>query len=73
VLPVGSEEQKCWWVTIDNIVSNEYSMTAGRYKPTITDKTLDEDPVELIKQVQLCEKEIVSNLQSLLNKIEGKE
>lgn len=73
VLPVGSEEPKCWWVTIDTIVSNEYSMTTGRYKPTIADKILDEDPIELIKQVQLYEKEIVSNLQSLLNKIEGKE
>lgn len=71
ILEHGSDEPKCWWASVDRIAENDYNLSAGRYKPQITQKVSDENPVELIKNVIQLENEISQRLQSLLKDIES--
>ena len=70
ILEHGSDEPKCWWATVDKIAENDYNLSAGRYKPQITQKVSDENPVELIKEVFELENRIAEKLQKLLKEIE---
>lgn len=69
ILDQGSEDPNCWWATVDKIAENDYNLSAGRYKPQITQKISDANPVELIKEVIDIENEIMQKLQSLLKDI----
>lgn len=69
ILEHGSEEPKCWWALVDKIAENDYNLSAGRYKPQITQKVNDEKPVDLIKNVIEIEKKITEQLYKLLNEI----
>ena len=71
ILEHGSEEPKCWWALVDKIAENDYNLSAGRYKPQITQKVSDENPVDLIKDVIGLENEIKERLESLLKDIES--
>jgi type I restriction enzyme M protein len=69
LLPPGSEEPRCWWAPSQLIVENDYNLAAGRYKPQVTEKAPEEDPEELIQDVLNLEKEIVTGLEELLQKV----
>lgn len=71
LLPAGSDETRCWWATIEDIVGNDYNLAAGRYKPQIAEKVPDEDPTELIRKTLILEKEIVNGLEKLIKKMES--
>jgi type I restriction enzyme M protein len=71
ILPHDSPEPKCWWASVDKIAENDYNLSAGRYKPQITQKVSDENPVDLIKEVIELENKITDKLNALLNEIEG--
>lgn len=70
ILPTETEELRCWWTDVRNIYDNEYSLAAGRYKPQISEKPPEEDPVDLIRNTLMIEKEIVEGLEKLLNEVE---
>lgn len=72
ILEHGSDEPKCWWTNVDKIGENDYNLSAGRYKPQITQKVSDENPVELIKDVIELENKITGKLNKLLKDIEVK-
>ena len=69
ILEQGTEEPKCWWSLVDKIAENDYNLSAGRFKPQITQKVSDENPVELIKEVIEFENEIKEQLEKLLNEL----
>jgi len=70
ILEHGTEEPRCWWASLDKIAENDYNLSAGRYKPQITQKISDENPVELIKEIIELENKITVNLNNLLKDIE---
>ncbi|MEW6184215.1 MAG: class I SAM-dependent DNA methyltransferase [Thermodesulfobacteriota bacterium] len=70
LLPAGSEESRCWWATIESITGNDYNLAAGRYKPQIAEKSPDEDPAELIREILVIEQVITNGLDKLLKEIE---
>jgi type I restriction enzyme M protein len=70
ILDQGSDEPNCWWAPIDRISENDYNLSAGRYKPQITQKVSDENPVQLVKEIIVLENTISEKLQKLLEEIE---
>ena len=70
VLEPGSGEPRCWWAPFDTIVENDYNLAASRYKPHVAEKTPDEDPAELIRDVLAIEREITEGLEKLLGEVE---
>ena len=70
ILPPGSEEPKCWWATHETIEAGDFNLTAGRFKPQISEKAPDEDPAELIRETLAIEREITEGIERLLKEIE---
>lgn len=58
-----------WLATREEIVNEEYNLTALRYKPASTEITNHRDPTELITEVIMLEKEIVDGLNKLKKKL----
>ncbi|MBW2690161.1 MAG: SAM-dependent DNA methyltransferase [Deltaproteobacteria bacterium] len=73
ILEPGSEAPRCWWATLKDIAENDYNLAAGRYKPMVAEKPLDEDPVELIQEVLAIERDIANGLEKLLQEVEASE
>jgi type I restriction enzyme M protein len=71
LLLAGSEEPRCWWATIEDIVGNDYNLASGRYKPLIAEKVSDEDPAELIRETLAIEQEITLGLEKLLKEVKA--
>ena len=70
VLEPGSDEPRCWWAAFESVADNHYNLAASRYKPRIAEEVPDEDPVELIREVLVIEREITTGLERLLNELE---
>jgi type I restriction enzyme M protein len=73
LLPPGSDEPKCWWAPLAEIIGNEYNLAAGRYKPRVMEKTSNEDAAELIGKTVKLERDIVVRLEKLLKEVEAVE
>jgi len=73
LLPSGSDEPRCWWTTIKHVDENDYNLSAGRYKPQIAEKALDDDPTLLIRETLAIERDIVVCLEKLLQEVEAVE
>ncbi len=71
LLPPGTDEPRCWWVTIGAVAENDYNLAAGRYKPQIAENTPDEDPAEVIREAVAMEREITEGLERLLKEVEA--
>ena len=71
ILPPGSEELNCWWVTFDAVEAGDFNLTAGRYKPQIGKKVPDDDPGDLIRELISMEKEMAAGLKALLKDVEA--
>jgi len=69
LLPAESDEPRCWWTTVSNIVENDYNLASGRYKPQVSEKEPNEDPAALIKEVLEIEYDIAKGLERLLEDI----
>lgn len=72
ILEYGCEEPKCWWILADRIAENDYNLSAGRYKPQMTQKPNDDNPINLVKEALSIEKDIIGRLNDLLNEIDIK-
>jgi len=70
LLPAGSDDMRCWWASINNVVENDYNLAAGRYKPQIAEKAPDEDPAKLIRETLIIERDITDGLEKLLREVE---
>lgn len=68
-LEYTDNQPNSWWADYEKISENEYNLSASRYKPVISQKPPDEDPVELIKEVMEIEERIVFKLTDLLKNI----
>jgi len=71
VLEPGSKPPRCWWADIKTLAENDFNLAAGRYKPQVAEAAPEEDPVELIKEVLVIEKDIANGLERLLREIEA--
>ncbi len=71
VLEPGTDEAHCWWATIATVRTNDYTLAAGRYKPSIGILAPDDDPIELIRSLRNDEKDIVARLEKLLADVEA--
>ena len=69
LLDMDSNEPKCWWSAKENIIENDYNLSAGRYKPQIAEKLPTDKPAELIQKSLTIEKEITEGLEKLLKEI----
>jgi type I restriction enzyme M protein len=70
LLKAGTDEPKCWWAKLSVLAENEYNLTAGRHKPRVAEKVLEEDPAELITKTLGVERSIVADLERLLTDVE---
>ena len=73
LLASGSQDPRCWWTLVDNIVENDYSLAAGRYKPQLAEKAPDDDPTQLIRETLAMERDIAIGLERLLARVESVE
>lgn len=73
LLPTGTDEIRSWWTTIKSIAESDYNLAAGRYKPQIAEKTPDDDPTQLIREMMTIEREIACGLEKLLQQVEAAE
>ena len=71
VLKHESGEPRCWWTCFETIAENDFNLSASRYRPNVGEKAPDEDPVELIRDVLMIEKEITNGLEKLLSEVQG--
>jgi type I restriction enzyme M protein len=69
ILPSGSDEARCWWVSQDSIIKSDYNLGSGRYKPQIAEKIPTEDATELIKNAIKVEVEVADLLKRLLKEV----
>lgn len=58
-----------WFASRDEIVAEDYNLTASRYKPASTEVTTHRDLKEIINEVITLEKEIADGLQKLSKKL----
>jgi len=69
LLAHGTNEPTCWWASREKLADADYNLGAGQWKPRVAEKTNDEDPRELIRDVlQLRQKEI-AGLENLLEEL----
>lgn len=68
-LPNGSKEPKCWWILINNIIDNNYNISATNYKPSIETLNNEIDPKELIEEILNFENNIIDKLKILNGKL----
>lgn len=72
-LPTAYEKKEVspcsWFATREQIIAEDYNLTASRYKPVTVDQTNHRDPKEIIAEVQKLETEIADGLKKLGNKI----
>ncbi len=66
LLPHGSEEPSCWWVTREKLAEADFNLGAGQWKPRIAEKMSDENPRELTSSTLEDYRNIVTGLERLL-------
>jgi type I restriction enzyme M protein len=69
VLEPGSPEPNSWWASVERVRESEYSLAAGRYKPSIGAAAPEDDPKILIRELIDGEKSILEGLEALLSEI----
>ncbi|AIF85023.1 type I restriction-modification system methyltransferase subunit [Candidatus Nitrososphaera evergladensis SR1] len=64
------DNERTWVASYQQIVDNDYSLSANRYKPSVRLETKYEDPSVLLNQILNLENEIQSELRALNDVIE---
>jgi hypothetical protein len=54
------------------LAENDFNLSVGRYKPLVSEKPPEQDPVELINGALRLEREITRDLEKLLNQVDTK-
>jgi len=70
LLPAGSDEPRCWWADVEVVSQSEYNLGAARYKPRVAEAVVQEDPVQLIREMLDHETQLVKRLSDLLKDVE---
>lgn len=72
-LPVAYEKKEVspcsWFATREQLIAEDYNLTASRYKPVTVEQINHRDPKEIIAEVQQLESEIIEGLKKLSEKI----
>ncbi|MCY4362068.1 MAG: class I SAM-dependent DNA methyltransferase [Gammaproteobacteria bacterium] len=71
ILEPGNEIPRCWWADVKTLAINDFHLAAGRYKPQVAEAVPEEDPLELIKDTLIVEKELTRGLERLLQELEA--
>lgn len=69
LLPSDAEEPRCWWVTQEQLVTSDYNLGAGQWKPLVVEKASDQNPGELVEEVLALERKIVAGLEKLTREL----
>ncbi len=72
VLEPGSDEPRCWWASLARVTSNDFNLTASRYKPLVGKELPNDDPVDVIREILSIEQEIAGRLEKLLREVAPK-
>lgn len=70
VLDPGTAPPTCWWADVERLAENDYSLSAGRYKPIVQRERRQEDPGELIDELIDLEQNIAAGLLDLLREVD---
>ncbi len=70
--PGREEGPNSYRVPIENIIANEWSLAAGRYKPVTTEAVNHDAPEDILGDVLKLENEITRRGNALLKQIGGK-
>lgn len=70
LLPHGSEEPACWWVSREKLADAGYNLGAGQWKPRVAEKTSNEDPRALVAEVLEDYRKVVAGLEKLMTELE---
>ena len=70
LLDAGTDGSRCWWATIERVISEDYSLASGRYKPLVEEKIVGENPVSIIRVALEMENRIASGLNKLLDDVQ---
>jgi type I restriction enzyme M protein len=57
--------EKWWFATVDEIKTNDYSLSAGRYRPLAQSSVEHRDPRELLDELAAIETEIMKEVEGL--------
>jgi type I restriction enzyme M protein len=71
VLPADTLMPRCWWAHMGTLASNDFDLSAGRYKPQVSESAPEEDPSQLIREVLDVERGITEDFEQLLEQIEA--
>jgi type I restriction enzyme M protein len=66
-------EAKNWSASTEYLTENDYSLSAGRYKPLTLTVENHDSPGQIISELQALENEIQSKLNLLLSMVQGRE
>lgn len=69
LLPAGSHEPSCWWVTREKLAEADFNLGAGLWKPRIAEPVSKEDPAKLIENVVVDFRKVVQSLEDLLKEV----
>lgn len=70
LLPCGTTEPVCWWVSHDVLQESEYGLASGRYKPRVAETVREEDPKALLRDLLAVENGITCQMSALLADLE---
>ena len=70
LLTHGTVEPTCWWTTRERLVEADYNLGAGHWKPRVAEKTNEDDPRELVAEVLVDYRQLVTRLEKLLEGLE---
>lgn len=65
----GRWSNKWWFTDIEKIRSENFNLSASRYKPFHSEKASDTDPIEVIDELLLIEHQINESLLTLKNSL----
>lgn len=68
-----ADEPHAWTATAEEIATNDWNLSAGRYKPVTLSTVKHDPPMQIIHELQGYESQIQTGLEKLLAMVEGKE
>lgn len=67
--PDDAWTEKWWFAAVDDIQSNDFNLSAGRYRPMTQEQVEHRDPLELIDELKAIEREIMVELDELAEQL----
>ena len=63
--------EKCWFADTDAIRAAHFNLSAGRYRPQNRAQVEHRDPLEILEELKLIEREILEEIDGLADALQG--